>query len=146
MASGSGVMSSYQMKLPAMLGMCFGSAGHSAIGLAHRPVSRLESRRMTQDPPDLVSRRSLLERALGASVALGLPGTASAAATASSATARLRVVVTGGHPGDPEYGCGGTIARYAELGHDVAILYLNRGDPLEGPGVPYRNVRVLEAE
>ena len=22
-----------------------------------------------------------------------------------------KVVVTGGHPGDPEYGCGGTIAR-----------------------------------
>ena len=100
---------------------------------------------MTQDPPDLVSRRSLLERALGASVALGLPGKASAASTASSAPARLRVVVTGGHPGDPEYGCGGTIARYAELGHDVAILYLNKGLTLEAAQAGNAPDRVAEA-
>jgi LmbE family N-acetylglucosaminyl deacetylase len=41
---------------------------------------------------------------------------------------KLKVVVTGGHPGDPEYGCGGTIARYADLGHQVTLLYLNRGE------------------
>ncbi len=41
---------------------------------------------------------------------------------------KLNVVVTGGHPGDPEYGCGGTIARYTDLGHSVTLLYLNRGD------------------
>ena len=40
----------------------------------------------------------------------------------------LRVVVIGGHPGDPEYGCGGTIARYAERGDKVTLLYLNRGE------------------
>jgi len=38
------------------------------------------------------------------------------------------VIVTGGHPGDPEYGCGGTVARYANLGHEVVLLYLNRGE------------------
>ena len=38
-----------------------------------------------------------------------------------------KVVVTGGHPGDPEYGCGGTIARLAAGGHDVVLLYLNDG-------------------
>lgn len=38
------------------------------------------------------------------------------------------MLVTGGHPGDPECGCGGTIARYVELGHDVTLLYLNRGE------------------
>jgi LmbE family N-acetylglucosaminyl deacetylase len=61
---------------------------------------------------------------------------ASAAAVLSSATAvaqipagkRLKVVVAGGHPGDPEYGCGGTIASYTDLGHDVVLLYLNRGE------------------
>jgi N-acetylglucosamine malate deacetylase 1 len=41
---------------------------------------------------------------------------------------KLKVVVTGGHPGDPEYGCGGTIARYTDLGHEVSLLYLNRGE------------------
>jgi LmbE family N-acetylglucosaminyl deacetylase len=41
---------------------------------------------------------------------------------------KLKIIVTGGHPGDPEYGCGGTIARYASLGHEVVLLYLNRGE------------------
>jgi LmbE family N-acetylglucosaminyl deacetylase len=41
---------------------------------------------------------------------------------------KLRVVVAGGHPGDPEYGCGGTIARLSDLGHEVTLLYLNQGD------------------
>ena len=40
----------------------------------------------------------------------------------------LKVVVVGGHPGDPEYGCGGTVARYAERGDKVTLLYLNRGE------------------
>jgi LmbE family N-acetylglucosaminyl deacetylase len=40
----------------------------------------------------------------------------------------LKVLVTGGHPGDPEYGCGGTIAILTQLGHEVTTLYLNRGE------------------
>lgn len=40
----------------------------------------------------------------------------------------LKVVVTGGHPGDPECGCAGTIARLTGLGHEVVLLYLNRGE------------------
>lgn len=45
-----------------------------------------------------------------------------------AATERMKVVVAGGHPGDPECGCAGTIARYAELGHEVVLFYLNRGE------------------
>jgi LmbE family N-acetylglucosaminyl deacetylase len=56
---------------------------------------------------------------------------------------QLKVVVTGGHPGDPEYGCGGTIARYSDLGHEVVLLYLNEGDPPEKIGP--KRVRVGEA-
>ena len=41
---------------------------------------------------------------------------------------KLKVIVTGGHPGDPEYGCGGTVARYSDLGHEVVLLYLNNGE------------------
>jgi len=49
-------------------------------------------------------------------------------ASAQVPARRLKVLVAGGHPGDPEYGCGGTPARYADLGHAVTFLYLNRGD------------------
>ena len=40
---------------------------------------------------------------------------------------KLKVIVCGGHPGDPEYGCGGTIARLVKAGHNVSLLYLNEG-------------------
>jgi len=40
----------------------------------------------------------------------------------------LKIIVAGGHPGDPECGCAGTIARYTDLGHEVVLLYLNRGE------------------
>jgi len=39
-----------------------------------------------------------------------------------------KILVTGGHPGDPECGCGGIIARYTQQGHAVTLLYLNRGE------------------
>jgi len=53
---------------------------------------------------------------------------------------KLKIVVAGGHPGDPEYGCGGTVARYTEQGHEAVLLYLNRGgktcpEDLGGPRV-----------
>jgi LmbE family N-acetylglucosaminyl deacetylase len=60
------------------------------------------------------------------------------------ARGKLKLVVTGGHPGDPEYGCGGTVARCTEAGHDVVLLYLNKGEP---PGKPKElaGTRVIEA-
>ena len=45
----------------------------------------------------------------------------------AGAPSKCKIVVTGGHPGDPEYGCGGTIARLTALGHEVVLLYLNDG-------------------
>jgi len=41
---------------------------------------------------------------------------------------KLKVLVAGGHPDDPESGCGGTIARYVAAGHEVLVLYLTRGE------------------
>lgn len=63
---------------------------------------------------------------LGAA-ALGLPLAASQAEQPAAAR-KLKVVVVGGHPDDPESGCGGTMARYTDLGHEVVILYLTRGE------------------
>ena len=52
--------------------------------------------------------------------------------TAADVTARnskpLKIVCVGGHPDDPESGCGGTLVRYAEAGHHVTIVYLTRGE------------------
>ena len=60
-----------------------------------------------------ISRRSLFTGALPAFAAAGPP---------------LKIVVAGGHPGDPECGCAGTVARLTDLGYAVTLLYLNRGE------------------
>ena len=82
-----------------------------------------------------ISRREMLRQAglVAPVLAAGLVPTRVLGSTASDASEevhqrKLKVVVTGGHPGDPECGCGGTIARYTDLGHEVVVLYLNRGE------------------
>ncbi len=60
---------------------------------------------------------------------MGLPLTESGAEGESAATQRkLKTVMAGGHPDDPESGCGGTMARYSELSHETVALYLTRGE------------------
>jgi N-acetylglucosamine malate deacetylase 1 len=61
---------------------------------------------------------------------------------------RLKIVVTGGHPGDPECGCAGTVARYTNLGHQVVLLYMNRGEGFCNGADPSQcaDVRTAEAE
>jgi LmbE family N-acetylglucosaminyl deacetylase len=61
-------------------------------------------------------------------VAANAPPLVAAGAEAGSATRKLRVTCIGGHPDDPESGCAGTLARYAELGHLVTVIYLTRGE------------------
>jgi LmbE family N-acetylglucosaminyl deacetylase len=61
-------------------------------------------------------------------VAIGLPLVETRAADVASKPPKLKVIVAGAHPDDPESAAGGTIARYADLGHDVACLYLTRGE------------------
>src|ERR1700730_4493480 len=41
---------------------------------------------------------------------------------------KMKIVCAGGHPDDPESGCGGTLAKFASLGHEVTIIYLTRGE------------------
>ena len=91
-----------------------------------------------------ISRREMLTRSsqAGTTLALGLTGVGAEPSSAGAEPSRpkLKVVVTGGHPGDPEYGCGGTIARYSDLGHEVLLLYLNEGDPPDAAGPKRRRV------
>jgi N-acetylglucosamine malate deacetylase 1 len=96
-----------------------------------------------------LSRRMCLGRA-GWLAGTAAVGTAVSAATHAQIDGGVKepnrtrkIIVTGGHPGDPEYGCGGTIARYSDLGHEVTLLYLNRGEwPPEDDGAS----RIAEAK
>jgi LmbE family N-acetylglucosaminyl deacetylase len=75
-----------------------------------------------------LTRRGFVRRSLAAAAgpavvaANGLPFAGRAGA------APITVVCVGGHPDDPESGCGGTLARYAALGHAVTVVYLTRGE------------------
>ena len=42
--------------------------------------------------------------------------------------ANHNIVCVGGHPDDPESGCGGTLLLYAKAGYKVSIVYLTRGE------------------
>jgi len=60
----------------------------------------------------------------------------------------MSIVCVGGHPNDPESGCGGTLALYAGLGHAVTVIYLTRGEA----GIPGKShdraaaIRTAECE
>jgi N-acetylglucosamine malate deacetylase 1 len=71
-----------------------------------------------------VTRRDVLLGAggLASALAFGVP-----VAGAMAEARKLKLMVAGGHPGDPEYGCGGTVVRLTNLGHQVVLLYLNDG-------------------
>jgi LmbE family N-acetylglucosaminyl deacetylase len=61
---------------------------------------------------------------------------------------RLKFMVVGAHPDDPETGCGGTMARLADLGHEVVAAYLTRGEA-GIPGTAHdeaARIRTAEAE
>jgi LmbE family N-acetylglucosaminyl deacetylase len=80
-----------------------------------------------------LSRRTFVKQSLAISAPAMLAANAlsqdAAEARASSAAERtLKVVCVGGHPDDPESGCAGALARYAAAGHEVAIIYLTRGE------------------
>ena len=95
-----------------------------------------------------ITRRELLA---DSAVLLGTAGTLPALGLEDSQAAagkKLRIVVVGGHPDDPESGCGGTIASYTSLGHEVTVLYLTRGEA----GIPGKThqeaaaIRTAESE
>jgi len=72
---------------------------------------------------DLTRRRFVTRSALAAVTTLPLAST-----PVESGAGSLKIVCVGAHPDDPESGCGGTLARYAALGHAVTIVYLTRGE------------------
>lgn len=98
------------------------------------PLTRRESLRLLVAPLALT--------------ALGVAPLARAQPARTLSTKKLKVLVAGGHPDDPESGCGGTIARYVSQGDDVSVLYLTRGEA-GIPGTSHADsarIRSAEAE
>lgn len=98
-----------------------------------------------------ITRRKVLQAstiATGAAALAQLPSVATASDKPDKPVQSQKVVVAGGHPDDPESGCGGTIARYADTGHEVVAIYLTRGEA-GMPGTSYEEaarIRSIEAE
>ena len=51
----------------------------------------------------------------------------------------MNILAIGAHPDDIEYGCGGTLSKYAKLGHKIYLLVMTKGE-VGGKG----SVRVKE--
>lgn len=85
-----------------------------------------------------ITRREMLGRSsvVAASLGAALP-IAAASSESGGENRKLNIVVVGGHPDDPESGCGGTVALYSDQGHNVAILYLTRGEA----GIPGKSTQ-----
>ncbi len=75
-----------------------------------------------------VTRRQALQGAAVLAAAVGLPLAGAETKDNGAPAKKLKVVVAGAHPDDPESACGGLIALYADAGHEVVNLYLTRGE------------------
>ena len=67
------------------------------------------------------------------------------AVQAAGINQKLNIVCIGAHPGDPEFGCGGTMARYSDAGHNVTFLYLTRGEASD-PNKTYAEMAALRTK
>src|SRR5262245_3840658 len=78
-----------------------------------------------------LSRRSMLRRSSGLTAAAALLPMANSHAQEKRAEPdrKLRVVAVGGHSDDPQTCAGGTLALFADQGHDVVALSLAGGPP-----------------
>jgi LmbE family N-acetylglucosaminyl deacetylase len=72
------------------------------------------------------SRRLFMKQTALGIASISLPAILSAQ-TVSGAN-KKKVVCLGGHPDDPESGCGGTMAALRKAGHEVTIIYLTTGE------------------
>jgi len=72
------------------------------------------------------SRRQFVRRSVAGLGLSALP--AGLMASAHEPVKPMKIVCVGGHPDDPESGCGGTLAKFSGAGHDVTIIYLTRGE------------------
>jgi LmbE family N-acetylglucosaminyl deacetylase len=74
----------------------------------------------------LNTRRQFVKSTAAGLSLLTLPSLLSASPKTNAG--KKKVVCVGGHPDDPESGCGGTLAKLVNLGHEVTIIYLTTGE------------------
>ncbi len=48
--------------------------------------------------------------------------------TVNTLLKKLKILGIGAHPDDLEELCGGTLAKYAQLGHKIIMCHVNNGD------------------
>jgi LmbE family N-acetylglucosaminyl deacetylase len=66
--------------------------------------------------------------------------------TSTSLEKKMKIVVAGAHPDDPETACGGLMALHSTLGHEVVSVYLTRGEAgIEGKSYE-ESARIRTAE
>ena len=61
-------------------------------------------------------------------LSLGLISLPSLVAAGKKTSTGKKIVCVGGHPDDPESGCGGTLAKLRNAGAGVTIIYLTTGE------------------
>lgn len=99
-----------------------------------------------------MTRREALKAAVGGTALTilgGIPLVSVAREMAEKPSGNKRkILVIGAHPDDPETGAGGTICLLTRAGHDVACVYLTRGEA----GIPGKShaeaaaIRMVESE
>lgn len=72
------------------------------------------------------SRREFVKKSVLGTGLLTLPNLLNAQNNGS--VEKKKIVCIGGHPDDPESGCGGTLALLANAGHEVTVIYLTTGE------------------
>ena len=72
------------------------------------------------------SRRQFVHNSLGSLSLMAMP--VGLRASTNQLVKKMKIVCVGDHPDDPESGCGGTLAKFAALGHNVTIIYLTKGE------------------
>lgn len=74
------------------------------------------------------NRRHFLQQTISAAGVLSLPALLHAGQSVNHGNSQRKIVCVGGHPDDPESGCGGTLAKLAQAGHSISIIYLTTGE------------------
>ncbi len=72
------------------------------------------------------SRRGFVRDTLGAISLITLPSLLQA--RSQKVPDKKKIVIVGGHPDDPESGCGGTVPLLIKAGHEVTLMYFTNGD------------------